>query len=175
MRKVVEGTGSGGKRRWVVPLALGIGIFAVIMLGLSWFTLSRWSDLRTVTAEEAERAFAETLAESGGGTPYLEISEAGTVHVHRELESEASVSLRALHLLAWEPGGGRLLRIAFPFWFVRLKMSDALNFGTMASVLAHDWKHLDLRVSEDDLERRGPGLVLDHALPDGARILLWTE
>jgi hypothetical protein len=77
--------------------------------------------------------------------------------------------------VAWDPGHERLLRIDFPFWFVRLKMSRALNLGTFTSVLAQDWQTLDLKVAEDDLQRRGPGLILDIASADGALLLLWTE
>jgi hypothetical protein len=65
--------------------------------------------------------------------------------------------------------------VAFPFWFVRVKMSATFNLGTLTSALARDWGHLDLRVSVQDLEKRGPGIILDHRLPDGKRLLLWSE
>jgi len=68
-----------------------------------------------------------------------------------------------------------MVRVGFPYWFVRMKMTDSLNLGTLTSVLARDWEHLDLSVSERDLERRGPGLVLDQQTERGARIVLWTE
>ncbi|MEE8586279.1 MAG: hypothetical protein V3T83_15650 [Acidobacteriota bacterium] len=62
-----------------------------------------------------------------------------------------------------------------PFWFVRLKMTESLNLGTITSALAGDWGNLDLKVSVEELERRGAGVVLNHRLEDGTRILLWTE
>jgi len=162
------------KRNWLILLAV-IGIFAATMLGLSALLLSRWSELRSATPRDAESAFAAALEEMESRSPYLEISEAGTVHIHRELEQAAPADLRTLHVLAWEPRTARLLRLDFPFWFVRLKMNRTLNLGTLASVLTRDWGNLDLQVSEDDLARRGPGLVLAHALSNGARILLWAE
>ena len=91
------------------------------------------------------------------------------------MERPKPVALCTLHLLAWEPKGSRLLRMSFPFWFVRIKMSETFNLGTLTSALASDWEHLDLKVTEHDLQKRGPGIVLDHQRPDGARILLWTE
>jgi hypothetical protein len=91
------------------------------------------------------------------------------------MEGPRPVEIRALGLLAWDPEAGRTVRIRFPFWFVRAKMTESLNLGTLASALARDWRSLDLRVSEDDLERLGPGLVLDERNDSGARILLWTE
>lgn len=154
---------------------IGLAVFALVMMGLSFWTLSRWSELETVPPGDAEQAFTEAIAEAGGGPAYVEISADGGVVAHRELEGPEPVSLNLLNVLAWNPEKTKLLRVGFPFWFVRLKMSDTLNLGTFVSVLARDWENLDLRVSERDLERLGPGVVLDHRLPDGRRILLWTE
>ena len=162
------------RRTWAIVLS-SVGILTATMVGLSALLLSRWSELRSATPQDAESAFAGALAGILSPSPYLEIAEDGTVQVHREMESSAPVDLRTLHVLAWEPRAAELLRLDLPFWFVRLKMNRALNLGTLASVLARDWGNLDLRVTEDDLARRGPGLVLAHALPNGARILLWTE
>ncbi len=162
------------RRTWALVLSL-IGVGAAAMFGLSMVLLARWSELRSATPEGAESAFNGSLAEMASPAAYVEISPEGTVHVHRELEQPAPADLRTLHMLAWEPRTARLLRIDFPFWFVRLKMSRTLNLGTLASALSRDWGNLDLQVTEDDLARRGPGLVLSHTLPNGARVLLWTQ
>ena len=151
----------------LVAGALGFGVFLV--------QLGSWSDVRSVSPAEAAVAFDDVLAAIGGGPPYVEIDAAGAVSVHREQEGDQPTPLDTLHLLSWEPGPERLVRIAFPFWFVRLKTTDELNLGTLTAVLVGDWESLALRVSTDDLERRGPALVIDHARADGARILLWTE
>ena len=168
-------TTATGKRRWLAPLAVGFALVAVAGLGVSALMFARWSDLQVVTAAEASVAFADTLSELGGDPPYLEVSPGGEVSVRRELEKPMRHRLRALHVLAWEPRGGRLVRVDFPFWFVRVKMTRAINLGTLTSALAGDWQNLDLRVSADDLARRGPGLILDETFADGRRILLWTE
>ena len=160
-------------RRWLPRVLVGIAIFALVMMSLSTMMLSQWSELRTATAFDAERAFDSVVA--GTARPYLEIAADGTVHVHRELEGPEPVPLLALHVIAWEPEQGRLLSVRFPWWFVRMKMSSVFNLGTLTSAMAHDWGNLDLRVTEEDMERLGPGVVLDHRTTDGARILLWTE
>jgi hypothetical protein len=157
--------------RW----GLGFVVFAVVMAGISFLTLSSWSELRRATPAEAAAAFAEARATAGGGPAYIAIDPDGTVHVRRELEREEPAELAALHLEAWDPGSGRLVHTRFPYWFVRLKLSRTLNLGTFTTFLAGDWEHLDLAVTEDDLARRGPGLVLDHETAGGARILLWNE
>jgi hypothetical protein len=85
------------------------------------------------------------------------------------------MELQTLHLLAWDPRQDKLLQVAFPFWFVRVKMNDTINLGTMATALSGDWDNLELKVSVAELCRRGAGVVLDHTRQDGLRLLLWSE
>lgn len=167
--------GSTPTRRWIGYLAGVLALLAAAGISVSWFLLSSWSELHVASRPEADQAFMEAMTQAGGGAPYLEISDTGAVLVHRELERPRPVALGTLHLLAWEPDGERLLRMALPFWFIRIKMSGTLNLGTLTTALAGDWEHLDLRVSEQDLEKRGPGIILDHRLSDGKRLLVWSE
>jgi len=156
-------------------VALTFVTLAAVGLGVSSWMFSRWSRLETATPEQAARAFAEALAAAGGGIPYIAIAADGSVRVHRELERDVPADLTTLHLLAWEPARQRLVVVDFPFWFVRMKMTRKLNLGTLTSALARDWEHIDLSVTEEDLQRRGPGLVLDHTAAGGARIVMWTQ
>jgi len=165
----------GPRRRGWRAVLIGFALIALLGLGISAAMFSSWSRLEAASPEDAAAAFAAARVEAGGGEPYLAISDSGDVRVRRELERQEPVELEALHLLAWDPGRSRMLRVRFPFWFVEVKMNEALNLGTLVSALAGDWEHLDLRVAEEDLRRRGPGIVLDHALPSAARILIWTE
>jgi hypothetical protein len=160
-------------RLWIGLLLLTL--LALLMAGLSFLVFSSWSELRSVTPEEAERSFAAGLAAAGGEPAYIEIDTGGAARVRRELEGEEAQDLETMHVLAWDPQGSRLLVVAFPFWFVRLKMSDTFNLGTLLALLHLDWTNLDLKVTEEDLRRRGKGLILDFRLENGRRILLWNE
>lgn len=162
-------------RPWAWYAVVVLAFLAAAGLGSSWLLLSRWSSIENPSPAGASAAFDRALDGAGGGAPYIEIGASGAVTVHRELEVPGSPPLATLHLLAWDPGLQRLLRVSFPFWFVRLKMSETLNLGTLTAALARDWGNLDLEVTEEDLQRRGPGLVLHLNRPDGGRLLLWTE
>jgi len=151
---------------------LGMGVAAILFLS--------WTDLHEANPRAARAAFAEALALAGrsgpqAATAYLYLDEAGQVQVRRELESDPPSDLRTLHLLAWDPHDDRLLRVDFPYWFVRVKMNDTINLGTMTTALSGDWQHLELKVSVGELRRRGAGVVLDHTRQDGMRLLLWSE
>jgi hypothetical protein len=157
------------------PVLVLLAIFVLGMGGAGLLMLARWSELESVSAEDAERAFAENLALAGERPAYVEVTAGGVVRVHRELDGSEPKDLNTLHVVAWEPEDMQLLTVAFPFWFVRMKMSEHFNLGTLLSGLRQDWSHLDLKITEEDLQRHGRGLVLDHRLEDGRRVLLWTE
>lgn len=162
------------RRRWILT-ALGLLVpLALAGLGLSSWLFSRWSEIRIATGEEA-RALLDAAAATAGGDPYIEIDASGRVAVHREMEGREEHPLSVLHLLAFDPGRGRIYSTDLPWWFVRAKLTRTVNLGTLASALARDWEHLDLRVTEDDVERRGPGLILDHRPASGGRLVIWAE
>jgi hypothetical protein len=164
-----------GKRRWIGPLLIGFAILAVTMFTLSAFFLSSWTETRSVNADDAERVFDAARERYGATQPYLAIDAEGSVRITRELPTAEPSELEALHVLSFIPAREQLIDVGFPYWFVRMKMSDTVNLGTVTSLIAGDWQNLDLRLTEDDLEALGPTLLLDHKLESGARIMLWTE
>ena len=62
------------------------------------------------------------------------------------------------------------MRVDVPFWLLRLK-SGPIAFSSYAS--GFDDRRVRLRV--EDIERRGPGIVLDVAEPNEGRVLIWAE
>ena len=154
-----------------------VAILVVASIGIvtSMLFFSSWGQIESATFEEATMAFEGDIARAADQRAYVIIAASGKVEVRRELEQQHPSRLTALHLLAYEPGTSRLVRMRFPFWFVQVKTSDSLNLGTLVSLLSKDWENLDLSVTEDDLMHRGPGLVLDHTRANGGRILLWSE
>jgi hypothetical protein len=73
-------------------------------------------------------------------------------------------------VLVWDPRENRLVSVAIPFWLLRLK-SGPIEFSAYAS--GWDDDRVDLRPEE--IERYGPGIILDTTSPKGERVLLWAE
>jgi hypothetical protein len=150
-------------------------VFVAAVAGTSFLFLASWTKVNDASLVEADRVFSAAIAEAGGGPPFIEIADDGTVVIHREQESEKMRGFDTLTLLYWTPANGEIRRVDYPHWFVRLKTSSAVNLGTMIAAARKDWGHLDLSVSYDDLMRRGPALLLDHELENRSRIMIWTS
>ena len=161
------------RRSWLRPLLITLGSLAAIGTISASFFFAQWTDVSNALPPEAKLAFEQALVEAGGDAPYIEIIPNGETVIHRDLEPTAPTAFNELVLLAWSATDEKIVRLEIPRWFVRMKLSTSLNLATMVSLWLKDWDQMGLSVSFADLERRGPGLLLDHQRNDGGRILLW--
>ena len=60
--------------------------------------------------------------------------------------------------------------LRLPFWLLRLK-SDPIRFSAYAS--GFDDEASTCR--PEDIEKYGPGIILDGTSPEGERVLLWAQ
>ena len=80
-------------------------------------------------------------------------------------------SPESMHVMVWDPKEGRIVRVALPFWLLRLSNRGSIHFSSERTNLS--FEHLDLTV--DDLAKYGPALVVDQEMPSGERVLIWTQ
>lgn len=162
------------KRTWLWIL-LGVFAFLFVMaVGGAAFT-AYWvtSNMEFVEtpAPEAAKAFAEVRAKFPGQRPLLEF-----VNGHRrnvainEASTASSIKLTTLHIIAFDDDEGRMVRMDVPFWLLRLK-SGPIAFGSYAG----GFDDRGIKLSVEDIERRGPGIVLDLSEPNEGRVLIWAE
>jgi len=164
------------KKNWLL-IILGIVIFVVIVgiagvVGFGYW-MYRQMGVTTMTTEDPAPAFEEARAPFKSQQPYIEMSldnnEERAV-VHHELEKPEKSTVKRLRVLIYDPGDNRLVRLQIPFWLVRLGGSDkhiSFDAGGVHGVR--------LSITPSDLERRGPGLILDQETRGGQRLLIWAE
>ena len=76
-------------------------------------------------------------------------------------------------MLAFDARAGKLVRVSVPFWLLRLMPGKRFSMGKNEGV---DFDTDRMHLTVDDLERAGPGLVLDGKDPrGGGLVLVWTE
>jgi hypothetical protein len=78
-------------------------------------------------------------------------------------------SVSTLHVRVWSPRYGTFVKLDLPFWMMRLTGNRpiTLNAGSLRQVT--------LTVTPEEIDRRGPGLVLNWSGRKGERLLVWTE
>jgi hypothetical protein len=113
-----------------------------------------------------------------GQQALIEIKRDDEPVVHRDLiprsGSAGTRKPETLRVLAYDDNAGKLVRVSIPFWLLRMLPTHNLSFLNDEGIdVDIDSDHLRLTV--DDLDRRGPGLLLDHKDRRGSQVLVWTE
>jgi hypothetical protein len=157
----------------VVASIVLIGIFAVAVVGGTAYFFSRHIRTEAAESDAAAREFDAARQRFAGQQPLIEIRGRDEAIVHRERIPAAmpATKLDTLRVLVYDSDAGKLVHVSIPFWLVRLAPSKNLSFINNGV----DFDSDRLRLSVDDLERRGPGLILDHADRRNSQVLIWAE
>jgi hypothetical protein len=165
------------KKNWAL-IILGIVILVVILgiaavVGFGYF-MYRQMEISTTTTGNPEQEFADVGARFQGQVPYVELSFDGQEKavVHRELEKPTRTPLKHLRMVAYDEREHRLVRLTIPFWLLRLGGNKPINLNSGGSGFDPGFR---LTITSEDLERRGPGLIIDTVGRRGERVILWAE
>jgi nitrate reductase NapE component len=169
----------GAGRTWVSVLIAAIiivGILAVAAVGGTAYFFYRHINASFTPPEDANTEFARARARFAGQKPLIEIRKDDEPILHRDASPQRDAPrtpLVALRVLAYDNRARKLVRVSIPFWLLRLAPS-----GKRVSFLSDNGIDFDsdrVHLTLEDLERRGPGLVLDQANRRGSQVLVWTE
>jgi len=167
-------------KTWITIIVSVLAV--IVMLGVAavggaayWV----YSHVRTETVaqETAGDSFSRARARFTGQQPLIEIRDRDQVVIHRSDEAPPAAAeipkLKTLHAMVYDPDEGRMVNIDVPFWLLRLAPS-----GGRFSFLNDNGVSFDserVRLTLEDLEKRGPGLILDQRDRRGSLVLVWTE
>lgn len=162
------------KRTWIW-VALGIFVLFVIIaaggLFLAFSLLRQNMDVTAMSETAAAEEFAAVRARFAGRQPLFQLID-GRPQMVSDSSTRATPpqSVSSVNLLAWDEDDEQLVRVSIPFWLLRLKSGPIRITASSAGLVDREF---DFRV--EDVERHGPGLLLD--LPDqrDGRVLIWAE
>jgi hypothetical protein len=152
-------------RLFGIVLACGLaGMVAFVLLA------SRAITVQNASRTEAERRIASIRAGLPSKTALVDIDDNGRVVRTRASSDGTARPVARLKALAWRDADGRLVSADTPFWFFKLK-APAARYALDGT--GFDLERLGLTPA--DVERFGPGIIVDHAGRDGSLLLVWTE
>lgn len=160
-------------RRWA-PVVFGVTVFVIfvaisaIAVSVAWFR--DHMSIEAASDTDAEVAFDAVRQRYGGRAPLLEMHGTTPPRSNPPPADAPRTSLSTLHVQAWDAGDAKLARIEIPVWLLRLK-EGPIRFGAYASGL----DDLNISLTVDDMERYGPGILLDMSREGRDRVLLWVD
>jgi hypothetical protein len=80
-----------------------------------------------------------------------------------------------LNLLAWEPDERKMVRVSVPLWLIH-EAGDHVDWDDVDVEDGHGrWKKCVRRLRWEDIERAGPGILLEVQEDEGDRVLVWLR
>lgn len=162
------------KRSWI-PIVIGvlvlIGFIAVgaIALTVSWFR----QNLVTTSADEtaATQQFDAVRAKFPGQQPLIRLVD-GTPQYDADRASHAATTttLTTLHVLAFDRDEGKVVTFSLPFWLLRMKSGPI-----RISAYQQGWDDRGVSFKVEDIEKHGPGIIVDATERAKGRVLVWAE
>jgi hypothetical protein len=169
---------------WVILGIVGFCVLAVaVLIGGSIVMVRRHVHTEFAEKQTADEEFARQRARFAGQQPLVELRKAvnddDKMVIHRPPESAPRrTDLQTIRVLVYDSREGRLIHIDVPLWLMR--MMPASNGGTRGRRMTLRGNNLDFdfdsgNLTLEDVERHGPGLVVDGVDSRGAQVLVWAE
>jgi hypothetical protein len=158
-------------RTWVKVTIAGV---AVVVLGLAalagmgaYFVL-RHVDTRSANAVEAQREFDAVHAKFGARPPLIEVVDLAKADIRiNRLTHPDGRRASTMHVLTWNADDDELFRTDAPVWLMRF---STLNVASQLGIAPEKF-----RLTVEDVQRYGPGIVIDFSRPGKIHALLWVD
>ena len=168
---------NGNRKTWisvVIAAVIVVGILAASAVGGTAYFIYRHVQTQFVPTENAEQQFAQARARFAGQQPLIEMRKGDEPLLHREVipATMPAAKLETMRVLAYDTRANKLVNVSIPMWLLRLAPSNKFSFMKDNGI---DFDSDRVHITLDDIERRGPGLILDQAERRGSQVLVWTE
>ena len=163
-------------KTWLTIVGAVLGVMLMLAVGTiggAAYWVYNHVHSQSVAQEAAGDRFARVRQQFAGKQPLIEIVDRDQVVLHRsETPPSTSARVQTLHALVYDTDEQKLMDLNIPFWLLRLAPSGG-HFSLNSNGIDIDSDHLNVTVA--DLERHGPGLIMDHHDRHGSLVLVWSE
>lgn len=163
------------KRSWI-PIVIGVLVLlCFIAVGGIIFAVSFFREnmqvTQNVTAGTAGNEFDAIRAKFPGQQPLVQmIDDRPQLVPERASRGGTAQSLTTLHVLAFDRNSEEMVRFSLPFWLLRMKSGPI-----RLSAYSQGWDDRGVSFDVKDIEKAGPGIVIDVNREREGRMLIWVE
>ena len=148
---------------------------AAVGLGLWFFVSHHESSL--VSKQSAEAEFSQLRSRFSTQPALIDMNFRQPADTSSM--GQSVVSLHTFHTVIFDTRGSqRIVHITVPFWFARLFAGRDGEFRWLGQLTFLDDTEFDseaIRLSLDQLEQWGPGLIVDYQPRSGGPFISWVE
>ena len=158
-------------RKWVKVTLGGVAIVLLALAalgGTAAYYVMRNLEERAAGEAEAVKAIDAVKARFTPRAPLIEIADPrrGDVRINRATDA-STTPVDTIHVLNWKRETQELSRVTMPLWLMRfstINLASRLNLSPAS-----------LRLTVSDVERYGPGVIVDYGSPGTSRIFVWVD
>lgn len=158
-------------RTWLKATLGGIALVAVgvvALAGTGAYFVFRHLEQRPGGEPEAVQAINAVKGRFGARPPLVEIADLHRADIRINRPDEASaLRVDTVHIINWKNETGELVRAEVPLWLMRFSSVNILSQLGLAPA--------KFRLTVGDIERYGPGIVVDYTSQGAFRLLVWVD
>lgn len=161
------------KQKTILLAILGVvGVLVIAVVAVGIWAITSFVHNEEMNEVAASKAFDEVRARFSGIKPAVDLRPDGPVLLRRPPETtDPPRALKTLHILRWNLQDENMSRVELPF--ALLRMRDGMFRVKVDPEAGGPSSSMSLRV--EDVERYGSTLLVDGAMPDGGRVLIWSD
>lgn len=169
-----QGAAPRKKRSWI-PIVIGIFILFVFVaigivgVGINYFR--QHMEITNSSEGEAMKQFDDVRAKFPGQQPLIHLVDGKPEYVaERASQPATQTTLTTLHVLAYDRDKEQVVELALPFWLLRMKSGPI-----RISAYQQGWDDRGVSFRIEDIEKYGPGIIVDATERRDGRVLIWAD
>jgi len=158
-------------RKWVKYTLIGVATVVLCMMafaGMGAYYVLRHLDTQSAGEADTLKEFDAIRARFGPRQPLIEIvnPQAADIRVNR-LAHPQGLKAGTVHILTWNAEDNERLETDVPLWLMRF---SSINILSKLGIAPDKF-----RLTVQDVERYGPGIVADYRSPGRSHVIVWVE
>jgi hypothetical protein len=170
-----QGSGVRPKKRSWIPIVIGIFLlFAIVAVGAIALTAMWFRQNMSVTRSSEDAAaqqFEDVRRRFPGQEPLIQLVDGRPQYAaDRVSAAGAGAPLTSVHVIAYDRDEGNTVTFSLPFWLLRMKSGPI-----RISAYQQGWDDRGVSFRVEDIEKHGPGIIVDVTEENEGRVLIWAQ